>query len=143
MIAEAFAVFLGIGASWSAIGEPFAVREAIFKFVAIVKLFFTTQNRHHLRVFNFSDAVEVIFDLFLLVKQLPLIIKMLPFAAAAQTEVLTHWFHALVGFFFNINNLAVEAVRFLLKNLDVNDIARCSERDEHHFIFRLGNAHAF
>ena len=143
MVAETFAVFLGVGASRSAVGEPFAVREAVFQLVTIVKLFLAAKNRHHLGIFNLPDAVEVVFYLFLFVIQLPLIIKVLPLASATEAEVLAHRLHTLVGFLFNVENLAVEAVRFLLKHLNVNDVARCSEGDEHHFLVRLCNAHAF
>ena len=143
MVAEAFAVLLAVGACRSAVGEPFTIREAVFQLVTIVNLLLAAQNRHHFGVFDLPDAVEVVFYLFLFVKQLPLIVKVLPFAATAQSEVLAHWLHALVRLFFNVDNLTVEAIRFLLKYLNINDIAWCAEGDEHNFLFRLGDAHAF
>ena len=143
VIAEAFAFFLAVGACRSAVGEPFAVGEAVFELVSVVKLLFTAQNWHHFRIFNLPDTVEIVFDLFLFVKQLPLIIKMLPFAAAAEAKMPADRFHTLVRLFFYVDDFAVEAVGFFLKHLNINDVAWCSERDKHYFFVRLGNAHAF
>ena len=93
--AQAFAGFFVVR-TWGAIGEPFAVREGVFQLVAIEKLLLASQNRAYLWILDLADAVEVILHLFLFVVGLPLVVHVLPFAAAAEAEVLAHRLHALV-----------------------------------------------
>ena len=69
------------------IRQPSPVGGCKFKFIAIIPLFRSSYNRlYDLRV-EFADALKNISDPFCLVSQLGLIGHMLPFAAAAQSEM--------------------------------------------------------
>ena len=92
---KAFAGILIVGAGRSTVGEPLAVREGVFQLVAVLELLLAAQNRTNFGVFDFADTVEVVLHLLLLVKDLPLIGHVLPLTAAAETEMLTYWLHAL------------------------------------------------
>ena len=75
--------------------------------------------------------------------KLPLIVDVLPFAAATETEVLAYWLDAFVWHLLEVENLSFEAFFLFLKDLYVDDVAWGSEWNENYFIIRFGNAHAF
>src|SRR5574344_671047 len=143
MVAETLALLFSIGASGSAVSKPFAVRETIFHLVPVIILLLAPKYRCYLRILYLRYSVEIVFYLFLFVIQLPLIVKMLPFASTAKPEVLADRFYTFVRFFYYIDNLSVKTVRFFLKNLNINDVARSTKWNEHHFLFRFCDAHPF
>ena len=79
----------------------------------------------------------------LFVMKLPLIVDVLPFASAAETEVLTHRLDAFVGHLLEVKDFTFETFFLFLKDLYVDDVARGTEWDKHYFVVWLGNAHAF
>ena len=94
--AEALAGVFVVGACGCAVSEPLAVREGVFQLVAVLELLFAAEDGSYLGVFYLADAVEVVLHLLLLVVGLPLVVHVLPLAAAAETEMLANGFHTLL-----------------------------------------------
>ena len=78
------------------IGEPSHRGEGVFQLVAVIVLLLRPDDGHQLRKLKFSEVLEVVLHLFLLVSQLFAIVEHLPFAAAAHAEMAA-WGHHAVG----------------------------------------------
>ena len=143
METQSLAIVLAAGACGSPVGEPFAVGEGIFQLVAVVILLLATQDGTNPRILYLADTVEVVLHLLLLVMELPLVVHLLPLAAAAKTEVLTHRRHALVGVLLEVEDATLEIVFLLFIDFKVHHVAGHAKGDEDHATFRLGHRHAF
>ena len=121
-------------------GKPALVGEGKFQLVAIMSRHRRAQNGVDGRNRYLGDTLHGVHDLLLLALQLVFIGQVLPLAAATQAEVLTHGFHAQrAGLDHAVDVTLGEAV-LLAVDLQVDDVARCTEGDKYYKVVPAAEA---
>lgn len=77
---------------------------------------------------------QILLHLFLLIKQLLVVVQILPLTTATYPEVLTLGFDAVRAVFMNMDHLTLEVGTALFCHLDVHHIAGYSTSDEDHAV---------
>ena len=111
-------------------GEPALVAASELNLVAILLGLHAAHDRAELWEFNLADAGKLVFHLLLLRLNLLLVRQVLPFATAADAEVLAHRLLTDVAFFDEANHLRLAVLMFLLDYLQIYHITWHTERDE-------------
>ncbi len=88
----------------------------------------------------FPMRVELVFHLFLLRLDLLLVGKILPFAAAADAQMLAHRLLTNVAFLDEANHFRLAVFMFLLYYLQVYHVAWYTERDEDNLVVYVRDA---
>ena len=121
-------------------GEPALVRESEFQLVAVVRRCRRAQNRIDLGDGHLGDTLHRVHHLLLLALQLVLIGQMLPFAAAAQAEVLTHRLHTQLTRLHQTLDMPLGIAMLLAVDLQINHVARSPKRHKHHQVVPAAQA---
>ena len=124
-------------------GEPALVGECKLQLVAIPFRLGRTQDRRNLRQLNLADAAQIVFHLLLLVLDLLLVGKHLPFAAAANAIVLAERYGPNRRVLVELHRFCFGVFVFLTFDLEVNDVARHHVGDKDDQIVHFGDGFAF
>ena len=114
--------------------EPALVAASELQFVAVFLDVYRAHDWHELRQFYLSDACELVEHLLLLSLQLLLVGQVLPFASAADAEMLAHWLRAYVALLDEAYYFRLAVAVFLLAYLQVNHVAGHGERHENNHV---------
>ena len=114
--------------------EPALVAASELQFVAVFLDVYRAHDRHELRQVYLSDACELVEHLLLLSLQLLLVGQVLPFASAADAEMLAHWLRAYVALLDEAYYFRLAVAVFLLAYLQVNHVAGHGERHENNHV---------
>jgi hypothetical protein len=114
------------------LSEPPHVTERILQFVAVTHSLFGPQDRTDFRQLDFGYSGEVVNHLLLLVTELLLIRKILPFAASANTEMAAKRHGADIGQFMELYGNCLSITVFLLENLEIHYISGHYKRYKNH-----------
>ena len=125
------------------LGEPPAVAAAELQFVAVFLCLDRTQDRIERRQLDLTDARELVEHLLLFGLQLLLVGQVLPFAAAADAEMLAERSGAHLTLADEAHNAAFGIAVLLLHDLHVDDIAWDAERYEYDQVVVVKQALAF
>lgn len=116
--------------------QPFLVRECKFKFVTIESRMFGTLDREYFFHFDLTDPGQVVDHLLVFVANLFLIGQMLPFTAAAYTEMFTERLCTSGRIFMEKYSFSLRITMFLTCQLYVYDISGRNKRYEYdHVIY--------
>ena len=124
-------------------GQPALVGATEVELVTVFLCLHAAEDRTEFRKFDLADTRELVEDLLLLKLQLLRIRQVLPFATAADTEVLTERFHAYITILYKAHYLALGEGVFLATDLHVAHITGHAEGYEHHQVIPVEQALAF
>ena len=105
-------------------GEPFTVSAGEFEFITVLVDMLGTKDRGDRRQVDLTDTGEVIDYLLLLVTELLFVRQDLPFAPTADTEMLASRFATHGAGHHETQHFGLHERVFLLRDLQVHDIAR-------------------
>ena len=114
--------------------EPALVAAAELQLVAVFLDVYRAHDRHELRQLYLSDACELVEHLLLLSLQLLLVGQVLPFASAADAEMLAHRLCAYVALIDEAYYFCLAVAVLLLAHLQVNHVAGYGERHENNHV---------
>ena len=104
------------------LAEPAARREGEFQFVAVIAGVVRADDGGELRYVEMPQADQLVPDLLLLGLELHSVGERLPFAAAAQAEMLAERLQTVFGGLFHLDDEALHVVGFLLGDAYVDDV---------------------
>ena len=114
--------------------EPALVAASELQLVAVFLDVYRAHDGHELRQLYLADACELVEHLLLLSLQLLLVGQILPFASAADSEMLAHWLRAYVALLDEAYYFRLAVAVFLLAYLQVNHVAGHGERHENNHV---------
>ena len=120
--------------------EPALVAAAELYLVAIFLSLHTSHDRAEVGQFYLSDACELVFHLLLFGLYLLLVGKILPFAAAADAEMLAHRLLTNFAFLDEASHFGFAVFMFLFYYLQVYYVAWYTERDEDNLVVYVRDA---
>ena len=118
--------------------EPALVAASEVELVAVFAGLHRSQNWHELRQLHLANARKLVVDLLLLGLDLLLIGQVLPLAAAANAKVLAHGRRAYITIFMETYHFRFAIVMLFPAHLQVDHVARHTERHEHHHLAHTG-----
>ena len=120
--------------------EPALVAAAELYLVAIFLSLHTSHDGTEVGQFYLSDACELVFHLLLFGLYLLLVGKVLPFAAAADAEMLAHRLLSNFAFLDEANHFGLAVFMFLFYYLQVYYVARHTEGYEDNLVVYVRDA---
>ena len=114
--------------------KPPFVGTSKFQLVAVGRGLHRTQDGVEFRQFHLADAFQLVVNLLLLHFQLFAVGHILPFATTTYSKVSAHRFHPHVTVFDKPHNLCLAVAVLLPFHLQIDHVARHTERYEYHHV---------
>ncbi len=117
-------------------GEPAAVRNAKFEFIAIEAGVFAAENRLPFTNFHLADARERIAHHAVFLAQLAFVAEVLPLTTAANTEVLTERLYPVFALFMKLKRSTEKHLLFFAEGAHIYHVSGYDflDEDDHTFV---------